>query len=211
MRISVFVDYWNLQLTLNQRLSEKHGIDDYRARIDWRNLGPRFVTAAADVLGIKTDAPSYEGTHIFTSYNPATDEGKKFKNWATTWLDRQPGLIVQVRERKPRSPPKCPTCRREITHCPHHECGVQIRGTVEKGIDTLLVTDLIRLAFADTYDVAVIASLDADMVPAVQFVQTKGKKIIQAGFPPKGIDLATECWGSFDIMKLVPAIASQLV
>jgi uncharacterized LabA/DUF88 family protein len=167
------------------------------------------VRAAADILGIKPETASYEGTHIFTSYNPATDEGKKFRNWATTWLDRQPGIIVQVRERKPKAPPKCPKCRQEIARCPHSGCGSPMIGTVEKGIDTLLATDLIRLAFADTYDAAVIASLDADMVPAVQFVQTNAKKIIQAGFPPKGIDLATECWGSFDIMAFAADIERE--
>jgi len=73
---------------------------------------------------------------------------------------------------------------------------------VEKGVDTLLVTDLIRLAVADAYDAAVIASSDADMVPAVEFVQTLGKKVIQAGFPPMGVDLATQCWGSFDILSI---------
>ena len=200
MRIAVFIDYWNLQLTLNQRLSAKNKIDDYRAKIDWKNVGPLFATAANAVLGTPQGGFSYEGTHIFTSYNPSTDEGKKFKAWATTWLDRQPGINVQARERKPKALPKCPVCHREITHCPHAECGKAIVATVEKGVDTLLVTDLIRLAIANSYDAAVIASSDADMLPAVQFVQTLGKKIIQAGFPPSGVDLATECWGSFDIM-----------
>jgi hypothetical protein len=27
----------------------------------------------------------------------------------------------------------------------------------------------------------------------------RGRKIIQAGFPPKGTDLATACWASFDV------------
>jgi uncharacterized LabA/DUF88 family protein len=50
--------------------------------------------------------------------------------------------------------------------------------------------------------VAVLASSDADMVPAVRFIQTLNKKVVQAGFPPSGIDLATECWGSFDVMEI---------
>jgi uncharacterized LabA/DUF88 family protein len=74
--------------------------------------------------------------------------------------------------------------------------------TVEKGVDTLLATDLIRLAVSNAYDVAVVSTLDADLLPAVEFVQSGGKKVIQAGFPPMGVDLATECWGSFDVMAL---------
>jgi uncharacterized LabA/DUF88 family protein len=144
--------------------------------------------------------------YIYTSFNPKTDEGKKFKQWATTWLDRQPGINVQALERKPKALPKCNTCHKEITHCPHQGCGNAIVQTVEKGVDTLLATDLIRLAVSNAYDVAVISTLDADMIPAVEFVQSGGKKVIQAGFPPMGVDLATECWGSFDVMTLAARI-----
>ena len=161
-----------------------------------------FVTSAGNVLGCEPDNVSYEGVYIYTSFNPASSEDKKFKKWATTWLDRQPGVNVQIRERKRKALPRCRVCHREITHCPHDECKQPIIATVEKGVDTLLVTDLIRLAVANSYDSAVIASSDADMVPAVAFVQTLGKKIVQAGFPPQGVDLATECWGSFDVMSL---------
>lgn len=204
MKIAVFVDYWNLQLTINDRVSKAKGVDDYRVRIDWRNLGHIFAKAACGVLGCEPAAFSYEGNYIYTSFNPATDT--KFKVWATGWLDRQPGVNVQIRERRPKAPPKCPVCHRAITHCPHDGCKKLIKGTVEKGIDTLLATDLIRLAISNTYDAAVLASSDADMVPAVEFVQTMGKKIIQAGFPPSGIDLATQCWGSFDVMKFAEII-----
>jgi uncharacterized LabA/DUF88 family protein len=207
MRIAVFIDYWNLQLTLNQRLGEKLGQEDVRAKIDWKGVGPIFCQSAADVIaGAANTACTFEGTHLYTSYNPATDEGKKFRNWAQNWLDRQPGLNVQARERKPKAPPKCPSCHRVISHCPHAGCGKPIAATVEKGVDTLIATDLIKFAVANSYDVAVLATLDADLVPAVEFVQTMGKKVIQAGFPPMGVDLATECWGSFDVMQIAPKI-----
>ena len=206
MKIAVFIDYWNLQLSLNQRLSEINGVRDYRSKIDWKGIGPTFSASAASVVGVAQTGFSYEGTYIYTSFNPTTDEGKKFKGWATTWLDRQPGVNVQIRERKPKALPKCPSCHKPISHCPHSDCGEPIKATVEKGVDTLLVTDLIRLAVSNSYDAAVIASSDADMVPAVEFVQTLGKKIVQAGFPPSGVDLATQCWGSFDVMALVGSI-----
>jgi hypothetical protein len=201
MRVAVFVDYWNLQLTLNERMSIANGGADYRAKIDWRGLGSLFAQEAATVVAGAGTAHSFEGTYIYTSFNPSTDEGKKFKNWTVTWLDRQPGIHVQARERRPKALPKCPCCHRPITHCPQNDCAQPIVQTVEKGVDTLLVTDLIRLAVSNSYDVAVIASLDADMIPAVEFVQTLGKKIIQAGFPPKGVALATACWGSFDVTR----------
>jgi hypothetical protein len=202
MKIAVFVDYWNLQLALNKHIGIINGADDYRASIDWEKLGMTLATKSCGVLGVDPFSLSYEGCYIYTSFNPATDDGKKYKKWAITWLDRQPGNHVEIRERRPKALPRCPACHREISHCPHESCGKPIVATVEKGIDTLLVTDLIRLALGGAFDAAVCASSDADMVPAVQFVQTLGKKVIQAGFPRTGMHLATACWGSFDILKI---------
>jgi uncharacterized LabA/DUF88 family protein len=202
MRIAVFIDFWNFQLAINRKIAKKQGVADARFKIDWHRVGPELVAKACSVLAADPASVTYEGSYIYTSFNPATDEGRKFRGWATNWLDRQPGLNVEVRERKPKALPICPVCHREITTCPHKGCEQPINATIEKGIDTLLVTDLIRFAYSNTYDVAVLASSDADMVPAVRFIQTLNKKVVQAGFPPSGIDLATECWGSFDVMEI---------
>ena len=56
----------------------------------------------------------------------------------------------------------------------------------EKGVDTAIATDMIRLAWEKAYDVAVLASSDGDLVPAVEFLDLKGARIIQAGFYPRG-------------------------
>jgi uncharacterized LabA/DUF88 family protein len=136
---------------------------------------------------------------VYASYDPAKEESRGFHQWATTWLNRQPGVRVECRERKPKSLPKCPICHREISKCPH--CQGSIQGTIEKGVDTLMATDMIRLAWEDAYDVAVVATSDADLAPAVEFLRLKGTKVIQAGFPPLGATLATTCWASFDVFR----------
>lgn len=202
MRIAVFVDYWNFVLTLDRQQAKARKVDSYRTNIDWHVVGPLLVSSACPVLSTDAKQSSYEGCYVYTSYNPLKENEKKFAKWVSTWLNRQPGLNVQIRERKPKALPKCPICHKEITHCPHSGCEQAIVATAEKGIDTLLVTDLIRLAVSNSYDAAVLVSSDADMIPAVEFVQTLGKKVIQAGFPPSGVDLATKCWGSYDIMPL---------
>lgn len=196
-RYRVFVDYWNFQLRLNELEAATRGVDDYRFKVDWRGLGQWLTQKACVAMGADPPATSFDGVVIYASYNPKTDEGRRFHRWATTWLDRQPGVTVHAFERKPKAPPKCPQCHRAIDLCPH--CGKTMWGTVEKGVDTLIATDLIRLAWEDAYDVAVLASSDSDLVPAVDFLNQKGRKIIQAGFPPSGVDLATACWGSFDV------------
>ena len=71
--------------------------------------------------------------------------------------------------------------------------------TEEKGVDTLIATDMIRLAWEGAYDIAVLATSDSDLVPAVEFLGLKARKVIQAGFPPLGVALATACWASFAV------------
>jgi len=75
-------------------------------------------------------------------------------------------------------------------------------GMVEKGVDTFIATDMIRLAWENAFDLAVLVSSDSDLVPAVEFLNQKGQKIVQAGFPPGGVHLATACWASFDVWKV---------
>ena len=82
-------------------------------------------------------------------------------------------------------------------------------GTQEKGIDTAIVTDMIKLAWADAYDVAVIVSSDRDFVPVAEFLQTRGIRVIHGSFPPLGIELSQKCWGNFEIPKLMPLFGRQ--
>ena len=78
-----------------------------------------------------------------------------------------------------------------------------MRGTEEKGVDVRIATDMIMLAWVDSYDAAVLVSADADFVPVAQFLQTKGKKVVHAQFPPKGSHLSQKCWGSIDMTQLL--------
>lgn len=48
---------------------------------------------------------------------------------------------------------------------------------VEKGVDTQLAVDMVKLAVANTYDVAVLVSGDGDFAPAVEFIKQLGKHV----------------------------------
>lgn len=200
-RVRVFVDYWNFQLTLNEIEAAQKGLQDVRYSVDWVKLGRWLADKACQAAAIPANEMSFEGVGIYASYNPKTEEGQRFKKWFNTFLNRQAGIDAICLERKSKALPKCPVCHKVITHCPHAGCGKPMVLTVEKGVDTLIVTDMIRLAWEEAYDLAVLASLDADLIPAVEFLDAKGKKIVQAGFPPKGIDLQSACWASFDVFK----------
>ena len=187
-RIRVFVDYWNLQLTMNDQSGRTF-------RFDWARFPLWLTEKAADLCYIR-DA-TYEGMHVYSSYNPDSLKDLNHKRWAQNWLNRQPGVQVSLRERQHRPPPSCPNCYREVAICP--ACKEDMTGTIEKGVDTAIATDMIRLAWEHVYDVAVLVSSDADLVPAVDFLDLRGRKVLQAGFPPSGNALATACWASFDL------------
>jgi NYN domain len=54
--------------------------------------------------------------------------------------------------------------------------------------------------------VAVLVSSDADFVPAVERVQERGLKVINAGWTGKGHELKAACWGSFDLDTITATI-----
>jgi uncharacterized LabA/DUF88 family protein len=135
------------------------------------------------------------------SYDKAKEADKKLKNWATNTLDKFPGVYVNLTDRQRKKGwPYCPSCHDEVRVCP--SCKADMRGTEEKGIDTRIVTDMLSLAWADNYDVAVIVSADRDFVPAAEFLQTKGLKVVHGAFPPMGAILMQKCWGSISLPKL---------
>lgn len=51
----------------------------------------------------------------------------------------------------------------------------------EKGVDVRLAVEMIRLARQDKLDIAYLISSDTDLVPAVEEVQSFGKKVIYVG------------------------------
>ncbi len=53
----------------------------------------------------------------------------------------------------------------------------------EKGVDVRLAVEMIRLAREDQYDLAYLLSSDTDLVPAVEEVQSFGKKVVYVGWP----------------------------
>ncbi|NPA58817.1 MAG: NYN domain-containing protein [Aquificae bacterium] len=55
-------------------------------------------------------------------------------------------------------------------------------GYIEKGIDILIATDMISLAFRDAYDTAVLVSGDSDFLPVVKKIQELGKRVETAAF-----------------------------
>ena len=191
-RVRVFVDFWNYTLSMRQV--------DADFRTDWSTLGP-VLSRAATALVTATGTGEYQGLNFYGSYDPNREKDRKLLRWATTKVSSFPGVSVSIVPRqKKRSPPSCPTCYDEVATCP--ACGADMRGTEEKGVDLRMATDMIRLAWADNYDIAVLVSSDQDFVPVAEFLETRGIKDIHGAFPPLGPHLTRTCWGSISVFDL---------
>ena len=193
IRAMVFLDFWNFQLSINNV--------EYHFSVDWQRLGPVLTREALNIVDSSAQL-SFEGMNVYGSHDPDSSKDRKFRNWASGTLDKFPGVqVVMLPRQRKRSGPRCPSCFREITQCP--QCGADMRGTEEKGVDTRIATDMIKLAWVGAYDVAVLVSSDRDFVPVVEFLNTRGIKVIHATFPPQGSLLSQACWGNIAIPSMI--------
>lgn len=195
MRVRVFIDFWNLQLSIYE-----HAGRDYR--LDWLKLSPCLVSKAETILG---ESLRFDGTNVYISYNPNSAPDRNLRGWAINVLDRFSGISVTLKEREPKSPPVCPDCHTLVADCPF--CGEKMHFTSEKGIDTAIATDMISLAWEDAWDVAILVSSDKDYIPVVEFLASKGKHVINPYFPPTGMHLARTCWANVDLIPLLSDLA----
>ncbi len=191
-RVHIFVDFWNFELAM-QTVEE-------RFRADFKALGPCLTNAACKVVG-DSALGEYAGMSVYLSSDEGNPKEAPLRRWAKTILDRFPGVNVSLVPRKKRiTGPKCPTCHEIVGKCP--ECGADMRGTEEKGVDVRIATDMIMLAWAQSYDIAVLVSSDSDLIPAAESLQTRGLKVVHGAIGPKGAHLSQKCWGSIDLPNL---------
>ncbi|HSN98337.1 MAG TPA: NYN domain-containing protein [Candidatus Nanopelagicales bacterium] len=196
MRVRLFVDFWNFQLTWNERSGGK--------KCDWQRIAPIFCAEASRILvSAGLGALSLEETRIYAGYEAGREN--KLKEWLNNFLDRQPGVRVFTSERHWRKHPvHCRACDTEHEKCP--QCGAPLGRAAEKTIDARIVTDLLGLAWEGAYDVAILVSADKDFIPAVEHVQAKNFKVINATWRARGHELAKVCWASFEMDSLIPSL-----
>jgi ferredoxin len=187
----VFIDFWNFSLQWRDRA----GGD----RIDWRKVPPVLLREGERQLksaGLE-DGLHLEETLVYASHD-VDERGKRLKNWLDSFLDKQPSFRVQTRVRRSKARSvHCRHCDHSVEKCPN--CDEGLRWSPEKGVDTAIVTDLLALAGENAFDVAILVSSDADFVPAVEWLQARGKKVLNATWANHGFELAKVCWASFKL------------
>jgi uncharacterized LabA/DUF88 family protein len=190
----IFIDYWNFQLNLIEVYGSQF-------RIDWAQLSQWIIRKAQGIV----DTPlEFEGTQVYVSFDPSKEADKKLVKWVNEFLDRQTGVEVILTERRPKNPPVCQECKKVVLTCP--TCGKRLKATIEKGVDTAIVTDLISLAWEDAWEYAILVSSDRDFIPAVDMLNRKGFHVINAHFPPSGKELEKHCWANISLSEYLTEI-----
>ena len=105
VRVRVFVDFWNFQLSLNSLPGERG-----RFNADWRVLGGILARAALAVVDDRA-VIAYQGMDVYGSYGEGAPD-VRLRMWAETTLSTFPGVHVEMlARRRVRSGPMCPSCR----------------------------------------------------------------------------------------------------
>ena len=195
MRVRIFVDFWNFQLQWN-RYHRQNGAAGV-VRIPWDTTLTRTICSEVDATA------TYAGTQVYVSIDPGNPADRGLRKFLNV-MDGFPGYKVICKDRKPASRIRCPACGEYIDDCPH--CEQPLRRTVEKGVDTSLVTDLLTMSLDDLHDRAILISADADMVPAVDYLQARGKNVTHLYFRPLGAELRNACWNHFYVDDLMASL-----
>ena len=193
MRVRVFIDYWNLQLAWNERANG--------APLDWPKVPLVFCHEVSQVLQkAMLGSARLEETRVYGGYEAGREA--KLKRWFDNYLDRQPGFRVFTSERHWKARPvHCRACNSQLKQCPN--CNENLGRAAEKTVDARIVSDLISLAWEQAYDAAILVTSDKDFIPAVECVQRKNFKVINATWRGLGHELARVCWTSFEIDPLI--------
>lgn len=199
MRYLVFIDYWNFQINWNRQA---------RRRCDYQRLPGALVQEAAGVISSvesRTDTISLVETRLYASVDSRSQKDQQLKKWLTNTVNLMSSYRVDVRTRHTQTKPVfCRNCRTDTNLCP--SCQTPFVRSVEKGVDAAIVTDMLLSAQKGLMDVAVIASSDADLVPAVLALSDHGIRTVNAAWKRQGHELAKTCWGSFYVDEIAQSI-----
>ena len=106
---------------------------------------PNALVASAAAIAPQFGSLRLDDIRVYASVNADRPNDGKLRNWLETFLDRQPGFRVFIRDRKSRVQAiRCRACGGETEECPH--CHAKFERAAEKGVDAAILTDMFSLA-----------------------------------------------------------------
>ncbi len=166
-----------------------------RAPLDFVRLSQWLVVEAG---GTRLWAAHYY-TGVESGNEAAESQGQQSLSRFLDWLDEEPGFFVQRFPRRSRS-----------IVCDH--CGESVRYSEEKEVDTTLVSDLVRLAAVNAYDIAVLISGDGDFASALEAARALGKQTFVATWGKTGLSshLRRAAYHHLDLLDGLPVFGQRL-
>jgi hypothetical protein len=190
-RVVAFIDYWDLQSSLNEGVGG-------RFQIDWSRF-PRWLAtkAVSYAHGLPTANLRFEGANVYLALDPPYPGDTELKEWAISELGRKPGVRVIFGERVT-GPRNCNACH--LTGTPDcRRCKGTVAGSGGQTTTDVITVDIFQLTREEVFDIAVIVSSDTTLIPAARYLKTKGKLVVVGGFLPRGAEMARECSAFLDI------------
>jgi len=165
-RVRIFVDHANFSIAWKNEIGRGNG------RISWENLPGVIMKGLEDKGFIRGGEADLRGVSVYASTHPEPNEDElRYQNWLHYVLDQLPGYTVKI-------------AVRQAQQCNHDAGKIHY---VEKGVDTKIACDMLSLAMRELYDLAVLISDDADLIPSVECVQdVLDKQVVHVGFKRSG-------------------------
>lgn len=189
--LQLFVDYWNFTNTLKAEAQFRGGT----ASVDWPEFNGWLVEQASRLLDV--DYVEFARVHFFTAYNPGTRRGRGQKAFFQALRQREKHSVWMNAQRQRRNPPNCPSCREEFGECPN--CGADMRGYEEKGVDVALAVRMMRELHEGRLDTAILISADRDFIPLIEEIRRYRVTVLYAGFPSGGSAVRDRCDEAIDL------------
>lgn len=171
-KVRIFVDYSNFVIGWQDRIKEWH--------LAWDRI-PGLIMDKLVENGLAREV-ELRGITVYASTHPdRKGEDKIEEDWLRYTLDQISGYTVRTAIRQPQK------CDHGI-HDDHYHY-------VEKGVDTMIVCDMLALAMRDSYDLGVIVSDDSDLIPSIESVQNVlDRQIVHVGFGDSGDRIRSAAW-----------------
>ncbi len=184
MRVAIWFDGNNFYA--GWRLTAAGSRVDFEALAGWltRQAGGESLAGAWYYTGVEDDPSASESSARLAGF--------------LTMLEHLPGFFVKRFPRVTRS-----------TRCT--ACDAEHRFSQEKGVDTTMVADMIRLAANDAFDVMILVTGDADHVPGVRAVRELGKRALVCTWGGYGLSqhLRSEAWAHLDLLDGLSVFSAQ--
>lgn len=163
MRVRIFIDHANFERSWRREANSNP------RTLDWGKLPGAIMARLKQIDYLSGEVMEHRGTTVYASTHPRPNRADSEEEDRLRFvIDQLPGYTVKFSQRQLQKS----KCKR----------GHVTEEYIEKGVDTKIACDLLAAAIRDAYDIGVLVSNDADLIPSIECVQdVLDRRIVHAG------------------------------